>query len=345
MRSQAPSGLAVHGLVARYPGGEAPALDGVDLAVGPGEVLAVVGPSGSGKSTLLRVVAGLLAPAAGAVEIDGVDVTRTAPERRPVSMVFQGYALFPHLTVADNIGFGLAVRRVRKDERTAAVAEAAATLGLTDLLERLPGALSGGERQRVALARALVRDPVVFLLDVPLSSLDAVLRTDARRELAQVLRAQGRCGVHVTHDQVEARTVGDRVAVLRSGRVEQVGTPREVYDAPATAFVAGFVGSPPAAMLMASGGGAGPVRPPTPAADGDTLAVRPEHVHLDPAGTPLQVLAVEDLGHEVLVLLECAGQRLGARVPAARAPREGDLLPVHVEPHRVMVFGPDGARR
>ena len=335
------SGLALEGVSYRYPRADRPALRDVDLAVGSGEVLAVVGPSGSGKSTLLKLVTGLLDPSAGAVRIGEDDMAGVPPERRPVAMVFQGLALFPHLTVADNIGFGLRVRRTPAAERVERVGRAAASLGLTELLGRLPSQLSGGERQRVALARAMVRDPLVFCLDEPLSSLDPVLRTSARRELAEVLRAEGRCGVYVTHDQVEAMTAGDRVAVLRDGAVEQVASARDLYENPATTFVAGFVGAPPMSLLPAAAAGGVLTAAFAPPA-GATLGVRAEDVRLDPAGGPLLVRAVEDVGSELHVVLDVAGHPLVARVPPGVAVRAGDQVGVHVDAARVHVFDPAG---
>jgi multiple sugar transport system ATP-binding protein len=297
---------ALDALGFRYPGAERAALDDVTLSLAPGEVLAVVGPSGSGKSTLLRLLTGLLAPTSGRVFIDGADVTRAAPERRPVAMVFQGYALLPHLTVRENVAFGPRVRREPKAAVATRVAAVAESLGLTALLDRYPGQLSGGERQRTALARALVRDPVVFCLDEPLSSLDPQLRTDARRLLAPLLRAEGRCAVYVTHDQAEAMTMGDRVAVLRDGRLEQVAPPRELYDAPATTFVASFVGAPPMSLLPEPGGG--------------WTGVRPEAVRLVP-GADGTVVDVEDLGHERHVAVDLPGRgRVVARVEGVAPP-------------------------
>lgn len=287
----------------------------MDLAVEPGQVLAVVGPSGSGKTTLLRLACGLLEPTAGTVRIGGQDQHRIPPERRAVAMVFQGFALFPHLSVRDNIGFGLRVRRVHRRERVARVAQAAAALGLSPLLDRLPAELSGGERQRTALARALVRDPAVFCLDEPLAALDPLLRADARRELADLLRADGRCAVFVTHDQSEAMTLGDRVAVLRDGRLEQVDSPRALYDRPATPFVASFVGTPAMSLLER---------------DDSVVGVRPEHVRIV-AGDDAQVHAVEDHGHEVHVLLDVPGGRLLARVPVAEAPEAGARVGTRLE--------------
>ena len=304
----------------------------MDLAVEPGEVLAVVGPSGSGKTTLLRLLSGLLEPTEGEVAIGGRPQQGVPPERRPVAMVFQGFALFPHLTTAENIAFGLRVRRTSRKDREARTAAAAQALGLEALLERLPGQLSGGERQRVALARALVRDPAVFCLDEPLSALDPLLRADARRVLEVLLRAEGRCAVLVTHDQGEALGLGDRVAVLRAGHLEQVGTARELYDRPATPFVASFVGSPPMTLLTGVDGVAGPLRA---ALRGPcTLGVRPEHVELSPGDDAL-VVAVEDQGHEAHVVLELPAGRLVARVPPQRAPSPGERTGVRVAPEHV----------
>jgi sn-glycerol 3-phosphate transport system ATP-binding protein len=229
-------------------------------------------------------------------------------------MVFQGFALFPHLTVRENVGFGLRVRKVGRAERDARVEQAAAGLGLTALLDRQPAQLSGGERQRVALARALVRDPAVFCLDEPLSALDPLLRADARRELADLLRAEGRCAVFVTHDQSEAMTLGDRVAVLRDGRLEQVDTPRALYDRPATPFVASFVGTPAMSLLQQGA---------------EVVGVRPEHVRVLPGDDAL-VHAVEDHGHEAHVLLDVPGGRLVARVPVGEAPAAGARVGVQL---------------
>ncbi|RMD78569.1 MAG: ABC transporter ATP-binding protein, partial [Gammaproteobacteria bacterium] len=242
--------LALEGLGKVFPDGTA-ALRGVDLAVGEGELLVLVGPSGCGKSTLLRLVAGLERPSAGRVRIGGRDVTTLPPQRRDVAMVFQNYALYPHLSVAGNLAFPLRMRGVPRAQRRRRVAEVAALLGLEGLLERRPGELSGGQRQRVAMGRALVRRPQVLLLDEPLSNLDARLRVQLRAELAALQRRTGVTTLHVTHDQAEAMTLGHRVAVLRAGRLEQVGQPEALYREPATAFVAAFLGSPGMNLLAA----------------------------------------------------------------------------------------------
>jgi ABC-type sugar transport system ATPase subunit len=320
-------GLAVEQLSFGYGPGGRPALQDLSLEVAPGEVLAVVGPSGSGKSTLLRLVAGLLSPTSGTIRLGGHDMTRVSPEQRPVGMVFQGYALFPHLSVAANVGFGLTVRRTPKGERDRKVADVADRLGIGHLLARRPGQLSGGERQRVALARALLREPVAFLLDEPLSALDPVLRTAARRDLDDVLRADGRCALHVTHDQVEAMTLGDRVALLREGRLEQVGTPRELYDRPATTYVATFVGTHAMSLLSPA-----EARVAVPAGVA-TVGVRAEHVGLAD-GSDAEVVTVEDLGHERIVeLVLPSGARLRVRLPEGSRLGRGDRTGFAVREH------------
>jgi ABC-type sugar transport system ATPase subunit len=311
--------VAVERLSFAYAGGGRSAVSEVSLAVAPGEVLAVVGPSGSGKSTLLRLVAGLLTPTSGSVALAGKDMTRVSPEMRPVGMVFQGFALFPHLSVAANIGFGLAVRRVSRAVREQQVRDVAAKLGLAPLLDRRPDQLSGGERQRVALARALLRDPVVFCLDEPLSALDPVLRTAARRDLDAVLREEGRCALHVTHDQAEAMTLGDRVVVLKDGQVEQVGTPRALYDLPATTFVASFVGTHPMSLLPPQLAGV------TAPQGVSTVGVRAEHVTVEPGGTA-EVTSVDDLGHERIATLDVGGGLLRAQLAPASTVRRGDRV-------------------
>lgn len=332
--------LSVSGLGHRYPGAERWGLRDVTLEVQPGEVLAVVGPSGSGKTTLLRLICGLLDPSEGQVLLDGESAAEVPPERRPVAMVFQGYALFPHLNVRDNIAFGMKVRGVRRDERRRRAVEVADQLQLGDVVDRLPAELSGGERQRVALGRALVRAPQVFCLDEPLSSLDPVLRVEARRSLAGLLRADGRCAVYVTHDQSEAMTVGDRVAVLREGRLEQLAAPRELHARPATAFVARFVGSPPMSLLPAVNGRAGPVPSPRDLPDGTLLGIRAEHVQVG-AGEPFVVREVEDHGHEVLVAFDVAGADLVSRLPAGSDVSVGATLLVRVDPDGVLAYDPD----
>lgn len=303
-------------------------IHGVDLAVDEDELLVVLGPSGAGKTSLLRVVAGLMPAAEGSVYIGDKDVTRLRPGLRNVSMVFQSYALFPHLTVAENISFGLIVRDVPKAEARERTVKAAEAIGCRHLLDRKPFQLSGGERQRVALARALVRQPDVFLLDEPMSNLDLELRVETRAEIKALHGRVGGTMVHVTHDQTEALVMGDRIAVMKDGLIEQVGTPEEIWNRPATTFVARFVGSPAMNLLP----GDGPLRPPDLPADATRLVgFRPEAVHLgregDPAGT---VARVDVIGEDSYVYLNVGGQTVVARVPTGARPSTGDTVTVGV---------------
>ncbi|MSZ58870.1 MAG: ATP-binding cassette domain-containing protein, partial [Actinobacteria bacterium] len=239
-----------------YPGTTSPAVDQLELTVADGEFLVLVGPSGCGKSTSLRMLAGLEDVDTGSIRIGDRDVTHVAPKDRDIAMVFQSYALYPHMTVAENMGFALKIAGVSKDERARRVQDAAKLLDLEPYLDRKPKALSGGQRQRVAMGRAIVREPQVFLMDEPLSNLDAKLRVATRTQIAALQRRLGITTVYVTHDQVEAMTMGDRVAVLKDGLLQQVDTPRNLYDKPANAFVAGFIGSPAMNLVVApvSGG-------------------------------------------------------------------------------------------
>jgi len=335
-------GLRLEGIRAGYDGREV--LRGLDLAVAPGELLVVLGPSGSGKSTLLRVIAGLEPATAGRVWLGGRDITGLRPGRRNVSMVFQSYALFPHLTALDNIAFGLEVRSAGRRTAREAAQEAARVAGCADLLDRRPGQLSGGERQRVALARALVRRPDAYLLDEPLSNLDAELRTQTRAELRALHDRVGGTTVHVTHDQTEALTLGDRVAVLRDGALEQVGTPEEIWQQPATWFVARFVGSP----AMSTLGPNHPLRPATTPgreADGVIVGVRPDAVVLGASGTPATVGRVEVAGADAFVRLDVSGEDLVARVPLAGRPASGDRVRVSLAPGAVHVFDAASGQR
>ena len=294
------------------------AVDQVSLDVHDHEFMILLGPSGCGKSTLLRMVAGLEDPTGGDVFIGDRRVNDVEPKLRDIAMVFQSYALYPHKTVAANIEFPLKVRGVDKAQRAATALEAADVLGLTDYMKRKPGQLSGGQRQRVALARAIVRDPAVFLMDEPLSNLDAKLRGDTRAELVELHRRLNSTFIYVTHDQVEAMTMGSRVAVLNGGRLEQVGTPQDVYDHPASAFVAQFIGTPPMNLLQPGQLGSADVQ----------VGIRPEHLVLAADGVlGGTVRQIEHLGHEVLLLTESPAGRLTARVaPHADLPVVGDAV-------------------
>jgi multiple sugar transport system ATP-binding protein len=247
-------GISLRNLTKIY-GEDVRAVDAVDLEIDEGEFIVLVGPSGCGKSTLLRLIAGLEEATGGGIVIAGKDVTRTPPQDRDIAMVFQNYALYPHMTAEQNLAFGLRIRGVPKDERRRRVRDVARTLGLLDLLDRKPAALSGGQRQRVAIGRAMVREPVAFLMDEPLSNLDAKLRVSMRASLSRLHAQLGVTTVYVTHDQIEAMTLGQRVAVMRDGRVQQVDTPQRLFDFPANLFVAAFIGSPSMNLVEADVGG------------------------------------------------------------------------------------------
>ena len=271
-------------------------IKGVNLTVEPGEFCVFVGPSGCGKSTLLRLISGLEEVTSGAIEIGGADVTDAEPSARGIAMVFQNYALYPHLSVRDNIGFGLSLAKLPKPEIKAKVEAAAAALKLTDYLDRKPKALSGGQRQRVAIGRAIVRDPKVFLFDEPLSNLDAALRAQMRIELSDLHRKLGATMIYVTHDQVEAMTMADKIVVLNAGKIEQVGSPMELYNAPVSPFVAGFIGSPK--MNLYPGAAAGERC--------GTYGIRPEHLRLttDAPRWTGTVRHVERLGPDTVIYLD-----------------------------------------
>jgi multiple sugar transport system ATP-binding protein len=306
-----------------YPGSTTPAVDSLDLQIEDGEFLVLVGPSGCGKSTSLRMLAGLEDVNAGRILIGERDVTTVPPKDRDIAMVFQSYALYPHMTVAENMGFALSIAGTPKDEIRRRVQEAAKILNLTEYLDRRPKALSGGQRQRVAMGRAIVREPQVFLMDEPLSNLDAKLRVQTRTQIASLQRRLGVTTVYVTHDQVEAMTMGDRVAVLKDGILQQVGTPRRLYDHPDNVFVAGFMGSPAMNLLKLDAVENGvqfgtmvwPVeRSVLAKASGKqlTVGVRPEDFQLADTGLPVTVDVVEELGADAYIYGTVAGNGAAA---------------------------------
>jgi multiple sugar transport system ATP-binding protein len=343
-----------------YPGTDIPAVDALDLRVEDGEFMVLVGPSGSGKTTALRMLAGLEEVDAGAVFIGERDVTDVAPKERDVAMVFQNYALYPYLTVAANIGFPLKVARVRKAERERRVQEVAALLGLEPFLERKPGQLSGGQRQRVAMGRAIVREPSAFLMDEPLSNLDAKLRVQMRADIAGLQARLGVTTVYVTHDQSEAMTLGQRVAVLHEGRLQQVGTPRELYERPTNIFVAGFIGSPAMNLCtvpLGSNGAVslGGVEMPVPrgaAENGKSalvVGVRPESLEVAAEGIPARVDVVEDIGADAYVFCstELGGEttKLVARTEVRKAPKQGERVSLRPRAEEAHLFDPESGER
>jgi multiple sugar transport system ATP-binding protein len=339
-----------------YPGSEVPAVDALDLHIADGEFMVLVGPSGSGKTTALRMLAGLEEVDAGAIYIGDRDVTFDPPKKRDISMVFQNYALYPYLSVAANIGFPLKIAGIKKAERALRVREVAELLELTDLLERKPGQLSGGQRQRVAMGRAIVRVPKVFLMDEPLSNLDAKLRVQMRADIAALQSGLGTTTVYVTHDQSEAMTLGHRVAVLRDATLQQCDAPRALYERPANTFVAGFIGSPamnlctvPLTNGSVSFGGVD-VPVPTSGANGEVvLGLRPESLQLAGDGLAAEVQVVEEVGADAYVfcVAEVAGEttKLVARSDARQRPRRGAQVMLKPLPDEAHLFRADTGER
>ncbi|WP_181700049.1 ABC transporter ATP-binding protein [Nocardia sp. GTS18] len=333
----------------------------VSLDIADGEFMVLLGPSGCGKSTLLRMIAGLEEPSEGRILVGGTDVTDAAPQRRDLAMVFQSYALYPHLSVAKNIGFPLRARRRPRAEIAERVAEVSATLELSALLDRRPVALSGGQRQRVALARAMVRDPGAFLMDEPLSNLDAKLRSATRAELIALHQRLGATFLYVTHDQVEAMTMASRIALLNEGRVEQCGTPAELYDQPRSTFVAGFLGAPPMnlfpAVVTAADGrlrvtadGVDAALAITDELDAATpviAGIRPERLRIDPAANDVRgtVRMVENLGSEELVHLDAGATSLCVRAARPAGVAAGEDITLRVDPADIHLFDPDTGLR
>jgi multiple sugar transport system ATP-binding protein len=311
-------------------------IQGVDLTVDDGSFVVFVGPSGCGKSTLLRLIAGLEDATDGAILIDGVDVIDQPPAKRGLSMVFQSYALYPHMTVRNNIGFGLRMAGISKEERDKKVDAAAALLNLTPYLERRPSALSGGQRQRVAIGRAIVRQPKAFLFDEPLSNLDAALRVNMRLEIARLQSDLGTTAIYVTHDQVEAMTMADRIVVLNAGRVEQVGSPLELYSHPANLFVAGFIGSPK--MNLIEGAGAQKL-------GAKTMGIRPEHLDVSREkgmwGGKVEI--AEHLGSDTFLYIQVEGiGRLTARASGEYPLSVGEKAWLTPRPEHVHRFDAEG---
>ncbi|MGD8215259.1 ABC transporter ATP-binding protein [Aestuariimicrobium sp. Y1814] len=344
-----------------YPGSERPAVNKLNLDIGDGEFMVLVGPSGCGKSTSLRMLAGLEEVNAGSIHIGERDVTDLPPKDRDIAMVFQNYALYPHMTVADNMGFALKMQNVPKAKRQKRVLEAAKLLGLEEFLTRKPKNLSGGQRQRVAMGRAIVRDPQVFLMDEPLSNLDAKLRVQTRTQIAALQSRLGVTTVYVTHDQVEAMTMGDRVAVMSAGELQQVDSPLALYDTPRNLFVAGFIGSP--AMNLMSGkvvdGGvqigdyvvpvAREILDRAPGEETLTLGIRPETFVLSDSdeGIGLDVAVVEELGADAYLYGSLTGltddekitaQQIVARISSRRPPQRGAQVRLGVDKDHVHVF-------
>jgi ABC-type sugar transport system ATPase subunit len=343
-------GVRLEGVVKRH--GATTVLHGVDLAIEPGEFFVLLGPSGSGKTTTLRILAGLEPVSAGRVLMDGADVTTLQPGGRDVAMVFQSYALYPHMSVAGNIGFPLKMVRTPRAEIDRAVASAAEKVGIGHLLQRTPGQLSGGQQQRCALARAIVRQPRLFLLDEPLSNLDAKLRLETRLELHRLQRSLGVTTVYVTHDQEEAMTLADRFAVFIDGRIVQVGTPREVYAKPQTIDVAGFIGTPSMNLIPARWeGGAvviGETRLPVARTGGPRdvmLGVRPGDLRVAPDGLPAIVERIEDLGDSAIVSFVAGERMLKQKVDRLPPVREGDAVHLDFAPGAAQLFDPIGGGR
>ncbi|MES2484255.1 MAG: sn-glycerol-3-phosphate ABC transporter ATP-binding protein UgpC [Pseudomonadota bacterium] len=336
------------------------AVQDFNLAIGQGEFIALVGPSGCGKTTSLRMLAGLEAPDAGAITLDGQDITHLAPKSRNLAMVFQNYALYPHMNVGDNIGYALRMRGLRKADVAREVTAAAALLGLDSLLDRKPHQLSGGQRQRVAVCRAIVRQPAAFLFDEPLSNLDAKLRTTARTEIRSLQQRLGITAVYVTHDQVEAMTMADRIVVMKDGRIQQVGTPLQVYETPANVFVASFIGSPAMNLLPAMRDASGNLdafglRPDIAAGQRAgataTLGVRPEDIRIDrgDCARPLEVSArlqhVEHLGAETLLHLDLQGNAVQARIPQRCQHTPHSNVSLFIDPSRLHLFRSETGQR
>ncbi|HEY7451460.1 MAG TPA: sn-glycerol-3-phosphate ABC transporter ATP-binding protein UgpC [Candidatus Limnocylindria bacterium] len=354
------AGVRFDHVTKRY-GSDSTAVSDLNLEIADGEFLVLVGPSGCGKTTALRCVAGLETISEGHLYIGDRVVNEVAPKDRDIAMVFQSYALYPHMTVYDNLAFGLKLRKTPKADIDRRVKDAAQILGLEAYLDRKPRALSGGQRQRVALGRAIVREPQVFLMDEPLSNLDAKLRVQTRAEILRLQRQIGTTTLYVTHDQVEAMTMGDRIAVISAGVLQQAGTPRELYENPANMFVAGFIGSPAmnfarvetngagvklGETTLSLGGAAGRIAANRPSGSTLVLGFRPEHLDIVDGGgdvfaVPAQVDVVEFMGSEELIHAKAEGVEVVAIIPSAREVRAGDRVNLGLALDKLHVFDPD----
>ena len=339
------TGIEIHKLGKKW--GDVRAVEDVSFHVPQGALTVLLGPSGCGKSTILRMIAGLEEVSAGEIHIDGRNVTHLDAARRGVSMVFQSYALFPHLNVRENILFGLKVRKVQQTEREKRLLEAACMVGLEELLDRKPANLSGGQRQRVALARTIVADQPVCLMDEPLSNLDAKLRAEMRDEIHILQRKLGLTMVYVTHDQTEAMSLADQVVLLQDGHVEQIGTPAELYETPATAFAARFLGMPPMNVMridqIKPGGALNGAIPP--ASPGWMLGVRPEKIYICDKGLPVEISAVDYMGAETVLRLRHGTQDLMARINGRTKALPGEKLSVAWSAEDIHLFDEEGVRR
>jgi len=342
--------LDIQGLSKRY--GAVEVLRDIDLRIDSGEFAVFVGPSGCGKSTLLRLICGLDEVSDGVIAIDGIDVTNVPAARRGIAMVFQSYALYPHMTVAQNMGYALRLGGTDRDEIDSRVQAAADILKIEALLARKPRQLSGGQRQRVAIGRAIVREPKIFLFDEPLSNLDAALRVDMRMEFARLKARLGTTMVYVTHDQVEAMTLADKIVVMNAGRIEQVGRPLDLYDHPANSFVAGFIGSPRMNFFPVQGHRGQDLSVPgghlrVPEAQGKGIAcigIRPEHLALDDDGTLRgTILAAEHMGSDTFAHVDCGGERpVVVRLAGAAPVRGGATVGLRAPAAHLHLFDADG---
>jgi multiple sugar transport system ATP-binding protein len=353
------SALDIRGIRKSFGKGErqVEVLKRIDIGVAPGEFLILVGPSGCGKSTLLNLIAGLDDPTEGAIRIGDRDVVGVPPAQRDIAMVFQSYALYPTMSVAENIGFAMEIRKVPRPERARRIAEVAAMLQISHLLDRRPSQLSGGQRQRVAMGRALARQPELFLFDEPLSNLDAKLRVEMRAEIKRLHQISGITSVYVTHDQIEAMTLGSRIAVMKDGLVQQLGTPDEIYNRPANTYVATFIGSPTMNLIAGTAAPQGegfllsdarlPLAcPPARAGQALTLGVRPEHLLLsDGAAWRGEVQVVEPTGADTYVMVQTAAGRVTVRTSPQTPVRAGDRVGLAISPDQAHWFdAASGAR-